>query len=547
MRSTAKLCAVFLLLTSGAAMAQAPAAFDQVVDRVIQKEHQFVDTFKQYAPITETYIQDLRVDKELGAVPTKDQYFLGRFELADGPKDRSFLPSKGFAARFRDKLTDVFGLRYLPLGFAEMVLVDGRDFDRNHYDFAYQAREFLGDVRCIVIDVQPKAKSGPHRFQGRIWVEDQDYNIVRFNGTYVPKPTWGYFLHFDSWRLNMGPGVWLPAYVYSEESDLDYGMVGRHLRFKGQTRLWGYDLRRGANQQEYTQVLVESPKVQDKSGNTDFSPVQSERAWVRLAEDNIVNRLQQAGLLAPEGEVSKVLETVVNNLEITNKLDIDPPVRCRVLLTAPLESFTIGHTIVLSRGLIDVLPDEATLATVLAHEMGHILLGHRLDTKYAFGDRMLFADEKTFEKFHFKRDPREEEAADAKGMELLANSPYKDKLDKAGLFLKALQNRAPELPNLITAHLGNGVARSQHTVEMAKLMERAPKLEQNRVDQIAALPLGARVKLDPWNDRLEMAKFKQVPLVSAREKMSFEVTPIYPYITRVTGPEKERVAETRGR
>ncbi len=37
-------------------------------------------------------------------------------------------------------------------------------------------------------------------------------------------------------------------------------------------------------------------------------------------------------------------------------------------------------------------------------------------------------------------------------LELLANSPYKDKLANAGLFLKALQERAPELKNLIRPH-----------------------------------------------------------------------------------------------
>ena len=60
----------------------------------------------------------------------------------------------------------------------------------------------------------------PRRFLGRIWVEDQDYNVVRFNGTYSPHPRTSYYLHFDSWRLNIRPGTWLPAYVYSEESDL---------------------------------------------------------------------------------------------------------------------------------------------------------------------------------------------------------------------------------------------------------------------------------------------------------------------------------------
>jgi len=60
----------------------------------------------------------------------------------------------------------------------------------------------------------------------------------------------------------------------------------------------------------------------------------------------------------------------------------------RMLMTSTLESFSVGHTIVLSRGLIDVLPDEATLAAVLAHELGHVVLRHQMDTQYAFFGRL---------------------------------------------------------------------------------------------------------------------------------------------------------------
>ena len=49
--------------------------------------------------------------------------------------------------------------------------------------------------------------------------------MVRFNGTYYPHPRTSYYLHFDSWRLNLRPGMWLPAYIYSEESDLKSGIT----------------------------------------------------------------------------------------------------------------------------------------------------------------------------------------------------------------------------------------------------------------------------------------------------------------------------------
>jgi hypothetical protein len=100
-------------------------------------------------------------------------------------------------------------------------------------------------------------------------------------------------------------------------------------------------------------------------------------------------------------------------------------------MTSPLESFTIGHTIVLSRGLTDVLPDEASLAMILADELGHIVLGHQLiDTKYSFSDRMLIDDTQILNGFRFRNDPAENAEADKRAMELLKNSPYADALAK---------------------------------------------------------------------------------------------------------------------
>jgi hypothetical protein len=141
----------------------------------------------------------------------------------------------------------------------------------------------------------------------------------------------------------------------------------------------------------------------------------------------------------------------------------------------------------------------------------------------------------------FKRRSADEEAADTKAMELLRNSPYKDKLGSAGLFLKELQQRAPELPNLIRPHLGNSLAAGK-SIRMSTLLASAPELEPQRADQIGALPLGGRIKLDPWTDQVEMAKAKPVALVSAKEKMPFEITPFFPYLTRLTTGAGEKAA-----
>jgi hypothetical protein len=132
----------------------------------------------------------------------------------------------------------------------------------------------------------------------------------------------------------------------------------------------------------------------------------------------------------------------------------------------------------------------------------------------------------------FERSALDEEAADKKAIELLNNSPYKDKLASAGLFLRQIQDRAQVLPNLIRPHFGNALA-SKNTTRLATVATAAPKLE-NKVDQIAALSLGARVNLNPWSNQIEMMSSKPVPLLSPADKMPLEVTPFFPYLTRMS-------------
>ncbi len=523
-----------------------PAAaltLNDVLDRVVQREHLFMAQMRHMHPMVETYLQDLKNDSSGNTSPVKDQYFLGRLDMSDGPEDVSFVGQPGFGHRMLTKLTGVYSLHYLPMGFAQMIILDS-DFQKKYYNFTFVRREFLGELRCLVIDVQPKEGQKISRFMGRIWVEDQDYNVVRFNGSYYPQPKINFFFHFDSWRLNMRPGTWLPAYVYTEESNLKTGL-SKSLHFKAQTRLWGYDLKNLGKNEEFTQILIDSPQnVNDQSAAAaDATPIVAERMWEKQAEDNAIDRLQKIGLLAPSGEVDKILATVVNNLLVTNNIDLQGDIRCRVLLTAPLESFTIGHTIVISRGLLDVLPDEASLAMVLAHELSHIVLGHHFDTKLAFNDKLFFPDEESFQRLDFKRSQADEEAADTKALELLKNSPYKDKLGNAGLFLKALQVKGPDLPHLIRPHLGNSFAGGK-SVRMSSLLAAAPPLDAKRLDQIAALPLGGRIKVDPWTDQVELSKAKPVALTSAREKMEFEITPFFPYLTRLSTGGTDKVALT---
>jgi hypothetical protein len=508
------------------------ATMDQVVDRAIEREHALMEMLKTRTPLVETYLQNLKFDPKVGPAPVQDHYFLGRMDLGESVDRRDYLKDTSFESRLLGGFTRLFKFEYKPLGFSWMIFADRDDFNRQTYDFKYLRREFLGDVRCVVFDVSAKQSTGKGRFHGRIWVEDQDYNIVRLNGFYEPRPRNAYFFHMDSWRLNLIPGYWVPAYVYCEEGDFN-NRSKDNITFKAETRLWGYDLKKGAQNSELTQVVVDSTVKDESAATQDASPLQAQWRWQQQAGDNVIERLQNAGLLAPEGEVDKVLETVVNNLLTTNNIELPGPVHARVMLTLPLETFSAGNTIVVSRGLAEVLPDEASLAMVLSRELAHIILAHNLGTKYAFSDRLLFSDESTYQNLGFRHAPEDETAADEKAIELLKNSPYAQKLDTAGLFLREVAARGPALSALLTPHLGTGFTERKGTMDrMVALMNSSPALDPNKLDQIAALPLGGRVKLNAWDDRLELIKTVPMAITSARYKMPLEVTPFFPWLTR---------------
>jgi len=189
---------------------------------VVERERSFNQKILTLHPLIETYIQNLKDSDTTGPVPISDRYFLGRLDLKAGFEDRfdnqAAQPSLLTHLNILPQLSELYLLQFHPSGFAQMVLLD-RNFDRKAYNLTYVRRDFLGEIRCVVIDVQPAEHAGDGRFVGRIWTEDKGYNVVRFNGTYSDHAHTGHYLHFDSWRLNMAPDLWLPAFVYSEETD----------------------------------------------------------------------------------------------------------------------------------------------------------------------------------------------------------------------------------------------------------------------------------------------------------------------------------------
>jgi hypothetical protein len=136
---------------AGNSTASPVTTVNQAIDRVIAREHDENATIRRYNPIIETYIQDMKPDPQMGFIPVRDHYFLGQAILSKGVVDQSMLEGKG--RHKMDEFNPLYHLggffesSYIPAGFLQMIYLDTSSFDRQHYQFDYVGREFLGEVR----------------------------------------------------------------------------------------------------------------------------------------------------------------------------------------------------------------------------------------------------------------------------------------------------------------------------------------------------------------------------------------------------------------
>jgi hypothetical protein len=329
--------------------------------------------------------------------------------------------------------------------------------------------------------------------------------------------------------MNVQPGEWLPVAVYVEETTRIEGQ--KTVGLKAQTHFWGYSLKLPTRDSENVSVKVDDA-VDNSQDSQDVGPLQASRAWVTQAENNVIDRLVEAGLVAPlnpdpNGYEHKILDQIVINLQVPNNLAFTDQIHTRVLLTDTIETTTVGNTILISKGLIDSLPNEAAIASVVAMELAHIAMGHHIDTRYAFNDRLMFPDTATFQRIDMYHTDHDNADAAKRAMEYLNNSLYKDQLPDAGLYYAQLVDRSKALKQLNSPKLGDSLLRTDGTPWMADLLHQSPKLNWDDLAQRPANPLGFWLKTDPWDDKVHQLNAKIYAYMNPRDKMPFEVTPIF--------------------
>ncbi len=542
------------------------AAQNALIDKAIIREAAVIKVLKERSPLVDTYIQNMRSDPALGQVPESDWHTLARVSFGKVIGEKGYDVDKreksGPFGFFKHSLGYVTGLSsslhltYHESGFVRMVVIDsdgpnGDGFDRKNYNFAFVRNEFLGTIPCIVLDVQPVKKSAG-RFFGRVWIERRDGNIVRYNGDLAgSQQDHTEYYHFDSWRTNVTQGLWLPTSFYVEETDPK--SPSHSLQFKAINHVWGYELKIPPADSEKTSIeVVDAVDETKDAAVADVSPLGAQREWVQQAEDNIIERLYTAGLIDAPSPFDKTLADLANNILVYNQITTTRPIRVRTLLTEPLESISIGNTILVSKSLVDTTAIQSTdgaqqmgnLNALLAFQISHILLGHHIDTKYAFSDRMMFPTESAFTRLPMHHTDQDNVDAAKKTMELLQVKELADGQRYFGLYLQQLAVRSKALKALNQPMIGDGLLKPDGTFWLQAMMAKSPKLDDNDLKQQAATPLASFLRFDPWTDQVIQMHTTYEPLLGARDKMPFEISPVYLKLSYWKAPEAPLPAQS---
>jgi hypothetical protein len=523
---TALLAAFFLSLAAPFAQADSAVGADaDLPARIVAREHQIALALDGFHPLVETYVQVLR--GEAGeAAPWYDRHFLSVAEFQGGLRALRFKPRNAEIWRDVSEYADSFSpvaLEYMPSGFVAMAYPDPGTFDLYHYRFQYAGVEILGGTRCLVFDVRPATRHKKGLFEGRIWAEEQDLTIVRFKGIYDGSNISSKYLHFDSWRANPKGDLWVPSVIYSEETGLPCCGVWKlnwtKIRFRAETRFWGY----GLHLLEPGNDSVEAPQLDLSSRLVSSSfragePVVTTPQPGRKSEGEVVQGLEHVGLLSPSGEIEEGLQKIIESIESENHLSFRQEVRCRVLLTSNLESAAVGHTIVVSRGLLEVLPDEAVLAAVLAHGMAHVLSAESENGNASMTERPVSDPREVARRIRFEHTQAEETRASLLAREWMQHIPYGSGSESVTEFARELKEHSGQIANLLKPLLGESVCQ---ILEAGQPDARSSSRSARGIP--SSLAIARSVTIDPWSDRLNVSRPLQRQASPASDTVALEI------------------------
>jgi muconolactone delta-isomerase len=221
--------------SSGAAMAQQPAGNvrpdramkDVEVDRIVRaftaKETEFRQALSNYAFKRDAIVQTIG----MGGGITGEYHRISQFSLDDRGElyeKITFFPQPTLTeiSFTQEDLEDLGGVQPFALVTAKL----------NQYNFTYFGKERLDEIDTYVFDVAPKVvpkRVSERFFQGRVWVDDRDLQIVKVRGKGVPEGDQRFPI-FETYRQQIDGRYWFPTYTYADDELVFKDGQAVHLR-----------------------------------------------------------------------------------------------------------------------------------------------------------------------------------------------------------------------------------------------------------------------------------------------------------------------------
>ncbi|MEP6743743.1 MAG: hypothetical protein ABJB61_14695 [bacterium] len=188
-----------------------PAEVDRIINTFTAKEGQFRKALNEYSFKRDAILQTLGMGGQITGEYHRVSYFTfddqgNRYEKI------SYFPMPSYSGITQEDLDDLGGIQPFALEPSKL----------NQYDFKYVGKERIDELNLFVFDVTPKvlpdAKKTKERFfKGRVWVEDQDFQIVKTKGKGLPETKNNKFPTVETYREQIDGRYWFPTYSYADE------------------------------------------------------------------------------------------------------------------------------------------------------------------------------------------------------------------------------------------------------------------------------------------------------------------------------------------
>ena len=272
------LAMLFLLVfaTTQTAFGQQPANVSATtpkvdVDRIIKafaaRETEFRQALNSYAFKRDAVIQEIG----MGGQVAGEYHRVSNFTFDNEGKRYEkiiFFPIATFPGVTAEDIEDLSGVNPFALEASKV----------NQYNFTYVGKEKIDELNLHVFDVAPKIKPDPKRtkerfFQGRIWVDDTDFQIVKSRGKGVPETKINKFPIVETYREQIDGRYWFPTYSYADdELVFDNGEV-LHLRL----RVRYSDFKPGRANVKIIEVDDDGPGIEDATPKPSPSPTPNKK------------------------------------------------------------------------------------------------------------------------------------------------------------------------------------------------------------------------------------------------------------------------------